>query len=158
MPAPTAGWPWQTDRGWYPGTPDPRRSSDYRQQPSLSRGFFWNFWSWVDTFPKREHIAGMRIIAWGTLGEYAEAHPETKASLTRWHTLVKAARWTSMDEVRQAAPNATVLNGERVKFELAGGNYRLIVAIHFRRQVVYVNFIGTHAEYDKVDALTVWQF
>ncbi|TWB93213.1 RelE-like HigB toxin of type II HigAB toxin-antitoxin system [Bradyrhizobium macuxiense] len=63
-----------------------------------------------------------------------------------------------MDEVRQAAPNAVILNGQRVRFEIAGGNYRLIVMIHFRRQIVYVNFIGTHAEYDKVDALTVSMF
>jgi mRNA interferase HigB len=100
----------------------------------------------------------MRIIAWSTLATYAEVHPETKASLTRWHTLVKAARWASMDDVRQAAPNATILNAQRVRFEIAGGNYRLIVMIHFRRQIVFVNFIGTHAEYDKVDALTVSQF
>jgi mRNA interferase HigB len=100
----------------------------------------------------------MKIIAWSTLAAYAEVHPETKVSLTRWRTLVKAARWASMDDVRQAAPNATVLNGERVKFEVAGGNYRLIVMIHFRRQMVFVNFIGTHAEYDKVNALTVSQF
>ena len=63
-----------------------------------------------------------------------------------------------MDDVRQAAPNAVVLNGERVRFEIAGGNYRLIVMIHFRRQIVFVNFIGTHAEYDKVNALTVSLF
>jgi mRNA interferase HigB len=103
-------------------------------------------------------LPGMRIIAWKTLAAYSEEHPETKAFLTRWHTLVKTARLASMDDVRRAAPKATVLNGERVKFELAGGNYRLIVALHFSRQIVYVNFIGTHAEYDKVDALTVWQF
>jgi mRNA interferase HigB len=101
---------------------------------------------------------GMKIIAWSTLAAYSEAHPKTKASLTRWHTLVKAARWASMDDVRQAAPNAKVLNAQRVRFEIAGGNYRLIVMIHFRRQIVFVNFIGTHAEYDKVDALTVSQF
>jgi mRNA interferase HigB len=112
----------------------------------------------LDTFPEREHIAGMKIIAWSTLAAYSEAHQETKTSLTRWHTLVKAARWASMDDVRQAAPNATVLNAQRVRFEIAGGNYRLIVMIHFRRQMVFVNFIGTHAEYDKVNALTVSQF
>jgi mRNA interferase HigB len=100
----------------------------------------------------------MRIIAWSTLAAYAEDHPETKVSLNRWHTLVKAARWASMDDVRQAAPNAVVLNGERVRFEIAGGNYRLVVMIHFPRQIVFVTFIGTHAEYDKVDALAVWQF
>jgi mRNA interferase HigB len=100
----------------------------------------------------------MRIIAWSTLAAYAEEHPETKSSLTRWKALVEAAGWTSMDEVRQAAPNEVILNGQRVRFEIAGGNYRLIVMIHFRRQIVYVNFIGTHAEYDKVDALTVSLF
>jgi mRNA interferase HigB len=103
-------------------------------------------------------MPGMRIIAWSTLAAYAEAHPETKASLTRWHTLVKAASWASMDDVRQAAPSATVLNAQRVRFEIAGGNYRLIVMIHFRRQIIFVNFIGTHDEYDKVNALTVSQF
>jgi mRNA interferase HigB len=63
-----------------------------------------------------------------------------------------------MDDIRQAAPNATILNGDRVKFEVAGGNYRLIVAIDFGRQIVFVKFIGTHAEYDKIDALTVSKF
>jgi mRNA interferase HigB len=100
----------------------------------------------------------MRIIAWSTLAAYAKAHPETEVSLVRWRTLVKAARWTSMDEVRQAAPNAKILNAERVRFEIAGGNYRLIATIQFPRQMVYVKYIGTHAEYDKVNALTVSQF
>jgi mRNA interferase HigB len=109
-------------------------------------------------FPIREHIAGMKIVAWSTLAAYAEAHPETEVSLIRWRTLVKAAKWASMDDVRQAAPNAKVLSAERVRFEIAGGNYRLIVMVHFRRQIAYVNFIGTHAEYDKVNALTVSQF
>jgi mRNA interferase HigB len=112
----------------------------------------------LDTFPRREHIVAMRIIAWSTLEAFTGVHPGAKASLSRWRTLVKAARWASMDDVRQAAPNAKVLNAERVRFEIAGGNYRLIVMIHFRRQIVFVNFIGTHAEYDKVDALTVSQF
>jgi mRNA interferase HigB len=109
-------------------------------------------------FPSWEHIAAMKIVAWSTLEAFMAVHPGAKASLTRWRTLVKAARWASMDDVRQAAPNATILNSQRVKFEIAGGNYRLIVMIHFRRQIIYVNFIGTHAEYDKVDALTVSQF
>src|SRR5258708_34986284 len=100
----------------------------------------------------------MRIIAWSTLATYAEAHPETKTPLTRWRTLVKAANWASMDDVRQAAPNATILNGERVKFEVAGGNYRLIVAMDCDHRIIFLKFIGTHAEYDKIDALTVSKF
>ena len=63
-----------------------------------------------------------------------------------------------MDEVQRAAPKSKVLNRERVRFEVAGGNYRLVVAFDFRRQVTFVKFIGTHAEYDRIDALTVSQY
>jgi mRNA interferase HigB len=51
-----------------------------------------------------------------------------------------------------------VLNRERVRFEIAGGNYRLVVAFDFRRQIAFVKFIGSHAQYDKIDALNVSQF
>ena len=63
-----------------------------------------------------------------------------------------------MDDVRLAAPNAKNLNGERARFEIAGGNFRMIVAFDFTRSIAFVKFIGTHAEYDRVDALTVSQF
>jgi mRNA interferase HigB len=56
---------------------------------------------------------------------------------------------------RHCFPKAKTLNAERVRFEVAGGSYRLIVAFDFRRQIAYVKFIGTHAEYDAIDALTV---
>jgi mRNA interferase HigB len=100
----------------------------------------------------------MRIIAWKVLSSYAERHPETKAPLHRWRTLVKAAKWNLMDDARLAAPNAKILNGERVRFEIAGGNFRMIIAFDFGRGIAFVKFIGTHAEYDKVDALAVAQF
>jgi mRNA interferase HigB len=100
----------------------------------------------------------MRLIARSALLAYAARHPDAAAPLERWHRLVRAAHWTSMEDIRQAAPNARVLNGERVRFGIAGGNYRLIVAIDFRRQIVFVKFLGTHAEYDAVDALTVSMF
>jgi mRNA interferase HigB len=76
----------------------------------------------------------------------------------RWYTLVKAAHWTSTDDVQRAAPKSKVLNRERVRFEVAGGNYRLVAAFDFRRQVAFVKFVGTHAEYDRIDALTISQF
>lgn len=72
--------------------------------------------------------------------------------------MVKTAHWTSMDEVRSAFATAKVLNSERVRFEIAGGNYRLIAAFDFPRQAVFVKFIGSHADYDRVNALTVSQF
>jgi len=100
----------------------------------------------------------MRIIARSVLVRFWDNHPEAKVPLERWHQLVRAANWTSMDDLRLAAPKAKVFNRERARFEVAGGNYRLIAAFDFRRQIVFVKFIGSHAEYDRIDALTVSQF
>jgi mRNA interferase HigB len=100
----------------------------------------------------------MRVIARSVLVRFCEIHPEAKTSLERWHRLVRAAQWTSTSEVQSAVPKAKVLNRERVRFEVSGGNYRLVVAFDFRRQIAFVKFLGTRAEYDRVDALTVSQF
>lgn len=107
----------------------------------------------------------MRVIARNVLVSFWGKHPEAKVPLERWHTIVRAAQWTTTDEVRKttdevrkAAPRAKVLNRERVRFEVAGGNYRLVAAFDFRRQIAFVKFIGTHAEYDRIDALKVSQF
>jgi mRNA interferase HigB len=100
----------------------------------------------------------MRVIARRVLVEFWGKHPEAKMSLERWHTLVRAAQWKYTDEVQKAAPKAKVLNRERVRFEVAGGNHRLVAAFDFRRQVAFVKFVGTHAEYDRIDAMTVSQF
>ena len=100
----------------------------------------------------------MRVIARNALVGFWADHPETKVSLERWYTLVRAARWVSTDEVQKAAPRAKVLNRERVRFEIAGGNYRLVAAFDFGRQIAFVKFIGTHAEYHRIDVLIASQF
>jgi mRNA interferase HigB len=100
----------------------------------------------------------MRLIARRVLLAFSEEHPETAVPLERWQRLIKAANWSSMEDVHRAAPRAKVLNRDRARFEVAGGNYRLIASFDFRRQIVFVKFIGTHAEYDAVDALTISMF
>lgn len=100
----------------------------------------------------------MKVIARNTLAAFWEKHPETRVALVRWFETVRAASWASPQEVQSAFPKAKALNGERVRFEVAGGNYRLIAAFDFERQVAFVKFIGTHAEYDRIDALTVSLF
>jgi mRNA interferase HigB len=100
----------------------------------------------------------MRVIARNTIVDFWTEHPEAKVALERWYKLVRTTGWASTDEVQRAVPKAKVLNGERVRFEVAGGNYRLVVAFDFRRQVAFVKFIGTHAEYDRIDALTISQY
>src|SRR5271154_667365 len=100
----------------------------------------------------------MRVVARNTLVGFWRTHSETKVALERWLKRVRAAHWTSMDDVQRAAPKCKALNRERVRFDVAGGNYRLVVAFDFRRQAAFVKFIGTHAEFDRVDALTVSRF
>lgn len=72
--------------------------------------------------------------------------------------MVTAAAWKTTSDIQTAVPGCRVLNAERARFEVAGGNYRLIVAFKFSSQIAFVKFLGTHAEYDCVDALTVSQF
>jgi mRNA interferase HigB len=100
----------------------------------------------------------MRIIARNTLVAFWEMHPETKASLSHWQNVAKAADWKGVNDVQAAFSKAKALNGERVRFEVSGGDYRLIVAFDFRRAIAFVKFIGTHADYDRIDALTVTLF
>lgn len=97
----------------------------------------------------------MRIIARGTLEAFWTRHPAAKAALGHWLRATKAASWSDPQAVAADFSKAKVLNGERIRFEIAGGDYRLIVAYDFPRQAAYIKFIGTHAEYDRVDALTV---
>jgi mRNA interferase HigB len=131
------------------------------QRISWRRGYFPAVFCYAPLalFPFWEHIYVMRIIAWSVLSAFADRHPETKVPLHRWRTLVKAANWSSMDDVRLAAPNAKILNGERARFEIAGGNFRgnfwMVVAFDFGRRIALIKFVGTHAEYDRIDALTV---
>jgi mRNA interferase HigB len=97
----------------------------------------------------------VRIIARHTLTEFAETHPETRASLTNWFAMARRATWSSSAEVQASFSKAKVLNGERVRFEVRGGDYRMIVAFDFGRQIAFIKFLGTHAQYDRIDALSV---
>lgn len=100
----------------------------------------------------------VRIIARGTLVAYWTKHPDAKASLERWESIIEEVECSSTAEVQALFSKAKVLNGERVRFDLGGGDYRLIVSFKFKNQIAFVKFIGTHTEYDRVDALTVSQF
>jgi mRNA interferase HigB len=100
----------------------------------------------------------MRIIARSTLIAFGERHPTAKPSLAHWLGVAKAAGWAGTADVQAAFSKAKVLNRERVRFEVAGGDFRMIVAFDFRRAIAFVKFIGTHAEYDKIDAVTVSKY
>ena len=100
----------------------------------------------------------MRIIALSTLSSFWAKHHETEVSLRRWAEIAKAAEWKNVAEVKASFPKAKALNGERVRFEIAGGNYGLIVAFKFDSQIAFIKLVGTHAEYDRINTLTISQF
>lgn len=100
----------------------------------------------------------MRIVARNTVVAYWARYPETKTALEHWLAVTGGAAWTNGNEVMAAFSKAKILNRERVRFEIAGGDYRMVIAFHSRLQIAWVKFIGIHAEYDRIDALAVSQF
>ncbi|MDO9415854.1 type II toxin-antitoxin system HigB family toxin [Pararhizobium sp.] len=100
----------------------------------------------------------MRVIAKPTLDKFGAVHSLAKPSLDHSYEMAKAASWSSIQDVTDAFSKAKALNDEPVRFEIKGGSYMLIVAFDFPRQIAFIKFVGTHAEYDKIDALTVSNF
>jgi mRNA interferase HigB len=100
----------------------------------------------------------VRIIARHTLVEFWHRHRETEQPLRDWLSVVRRAEWSSMGDVKSVFAKASIINRERVVFDVPGGNYRLVVAIKFSASIVFVKFIGTHAEYDRIDSATVSRF
>ena len=98
------------------------------------------------------------MISRNKLVAFWSNHADAKAALTHWHEVTCVADWRSPNDVVHAFLKAKALNGERVRFDIAGGAYRLVVAFDFARRIAFIKFIGTHAEYDKVDALSVSLF
>lgn len=97
----------------------------------------------------------MRVIAVSTLRSFWERHPDAEQPLKAWHEEATAAIWTQPADIKAHYRSASVLKNRRVVFNIKGNDYRLIVAIAYKLQIVYVKFVGTHEEYDAVDAETV---
>ena len=102
----------------------------------------------------------MHVVALRNLQSYWEQPRRNAAqgALKAWFAEAKLAQWTCPQDVKNQYANASIIANNRVVFNIKGNDYRLIVAIAYRMQDVYVKFIGTHAEHDKVDASAVDQF
>src|SRR6266404_8975460 len=100
----------------------------------------------------------MRIIARNKLVAFWERHPGTEPPLRHWYEVASAADSQSPLDAVSDFSKAKALNGERVRFEVAGGDYRMVVAFDWRRSIAFIKFLGTHAEYDRIDAITVSLF
>lgn len=100
-------------------------------------------------------VGNMRIIARKTLVQFWIKNPNSKASLETWFKEAERAEWNNPSEIKKLYPSASFLMSNRVCFNISGNNYRLIVKINYQFHIVYIRFVGTHAEYNKIDAETV---
>lgn len=94
----------------------------------------------------------MRVIARKTLKEYCAREPGAAGALNAWYSEAKAATWKSPADVKEKYRSASILKGGRIVFNIAGNKYRLIVRIDYACAIVFIRFVGTHKEYDKIDA------
>ena len=93
-----------------------------------------------------------RIIAKRTLREFWEKHADSEDYLKTWYETVRAADWRSPTDVKRTYANASILKNSRVVFNIKGNHYRLVVKVNYDRQWAFIRFIGTHAQYDRIDA------
>ena len=96
-----------------------------------------------------------RIIAKKTLREFWEKHADSEQYLKTWYETATNSNWKSPNEVKGTYINASVLKDSRVVFNIKGNSYRLIVKFNYERQWAFIKFIGTHSEYDKINADTI---
>lgn len=94
----------------------------------------------------------MHVIARSTLREFWKKHKDAEQPLRSWFSEGSKAGWDTPAEIKDQYRSASVLKNQRVVFDLCGFKYRLVVRINYKYQIVYVRFIGTHKEYDKVNA------
>lgn len=97
----------------------------------------------------------MRVIALKTLREFWEQHADAEQALRAWHHDVKKATWRTPTDIKAIYRNASFIANNRVVFNIKGNQYRIVVAIQYQHRAVYIRFVGTHEEYDKVDATKV---
>jgi mRNA interferase HigB len=93
----------------------------------------------------------MRIIAKRTLREFWRVYPDAEEPLLAWYREVEQEDWDTPAKVKQKYGSASILGDNRVVFNIKGNDYRLVVKINYPYRVVYIRFVGTHAEYDEIN-------
>lgn len=97
----------------------------------------------------------MRVITEEPLKDYISKHPDTKTALQEWLKIVKAARWKCFADVKKTFNSVDNVGNQHYVFNIKGNQHRLVVVIKFTIKWIYIRFIGTHAEYDKIDCSTI---
>lgn len=97
----------------------------------------------------------MRIIALSTLRAFWEKYPDAETPIRAWYALASRADWKTPANIKVAYQNASFTANNRVVFNIKGNDYRLVVAVRYDRRLMYIRFIGTHHQYDKIDVKTI---
>lgn len=97
----------------------------------------------------------MRIVAFKRLREFYQIHPDAEQQLKFWFKETKKASWNSPNDIKKKIGSASILTDNRVVFNIKGNKYRLIVKLNFKYGRCWIRFIGTHADYDKIDAIKI---
>jgi len=94
----------------------------------------------------------LRVIAKKVLREFWTKHSDCEQQLKSWYREAVKSEWRNTNEIKKEYPTASILGDNRVVFNIKGNNYRLIVKINFHYQMMWIRFVGTHKEYDRIDA------
>ena len=97
----------------------------------------------------------MVIISKPILREFVSEHPDAEAAMELWYAVTKEANWKNFAELRRSFNSTDAVGNDRYVFNIRGNTYRLIALIIFKVRTVYILFVGTHQEYDQVNAATV---
>lgn len=97
----------------------------------------------------------MNVISYKKLKEFYEIHADSKNHLTAWFKTVKKANWKDLNALKTDFNNADLISDNRIVFNIKGNHYRLIVRINFEHKRMMIKWLGTHAEYDKINANTI---
>jgi mRNA interferase HigB len=96
-----------------------------------------------------------KIFSKGTLRDYWQSYPETEQYLKTWYDTAINANWKTPNDVKQNYINASILENSRIVFNISGNSHRLVAKFNFERQWIFIRFIGTHLQYDKIDSNTI---
>lgn len=94
----------------------------------------------------------LRVIAKRTLRDFWTKHADSEQQLTAWYRETEKSGFKNLNELKVEYPSASILKDNRIVFNIKGNKYRLIVKFNFEYQICWIRFVGTHAEYDKVNA------
>ena len=97
----------------------------------------------------------MRIISHRTISEYGKQHANAKTALDSWYKTTKIAVWKDFQDIKTTFNSVDYVGNQRYVFNIKGNDYRLVEKILFVQQIIYIRFVGTHKEYDKIDSSTI---